>query len=159
MDGDFFADYKDYIVLPEEPNSSTQGTFNPKDFAAFYILTLSLNDPLITSWSEAERYEIDANDSLEKVLEEFNRNHKDLFHLQSLEFDSDKPYFVLALSCRSKIEESEAETVLSSIVEKMLTNPFYIGQNWYKFIGEKGRVERKLFLYSYKEYKQNSKIL
>lgn len=151
MNGNFFADYKSYIVVPKDQEVSKE-EFDPEDYATYYILTLSLYDSLISSWSEAEKHEIEVEKSIETVLEEFNRKQKGCYHLQKLELESDKPYFVLALSCKTKIENEEATEYISYIVEKMISNPFYIGQSWYKLIGEKGRIERKLFSFSFKEY-------
>ncbi|MDQ0219586.1 hypothetical protein ELQ35_18820 [Peribacillus cavernae] len=150
MSGSFFADYKKFIVLPEEEVSKEE--FDPQNYATFYIVTLSLYDSLLTNWREANKYEIEVEKSIETVLEEFNRKQRGIYNLQILELESDNSYFVLALSCKSKIENEEANDRISHILEKILSNPFYIGQGWYKLIGEKGRIERKLFCFSFKEY-------
>ncbi|PLT33424.1 hypothetical protein [Bacillus sp. V5-8f] len=150
MDGNFFADYKKFIVLPEEEVSKEE--YNPKDYASYYILTISLYDSLISSWREATKHEIDIEKSIETVLEEFNQRQKKAYHLQLLELGDTKPYFILALSCKSKFEDGETDARIFYFIDKMISNSFYVGQSWYKLIGEKGRVERKLFCYSFREY-------
>jgi hypothetical protein len=147
----YFADYKKYIVLPLE-KEVTKEEFDPADYGTFYILTLSLNDSLIENWNEADKFEIETVKSIETVLEEFNRKQKGTYYLQFLELEADKPYFVLALACKAKVDSQEANERVSYIVEKIISNAFYIGQGWYKFIGQKGRIERKLFCFSFREY-------
>lgn len=151
MNGNFFADYKNYVVLPVEQKVSKE-EFDPKDYGAYYILTLSLYDSLISEWREAIKFEIEVEKSIETVLSEFNRRHNGMYHLQVLELESDKPYFVLALSCKNEIENQEAMEQIPYIVEKRLSNLFYTGQCWFKLIGQRGRMTRKLFCCSFKEY-------
>ncbi|MBD1383347.1 hypothetical protein [Metabacillus arenae] len=152
MNGDFFDNYKKFIMIPEEQNANQSREFDPQDYEAHYILTLSLYDSLISNWGEAIKYEIEVEKSIENVLEEFNSDQKGLYHLQLLELESDKPYFVLALSCKNKFENQEANDRISYILEKVISNPFYVGQGWFQFIGDKGRIKRKLFCFSFTEY-------
>ncbi|PLT30450.1 hypothetical protein [Peribacillus deserti] len=152
MNGNFFANYSSYIVIPEEQHESCKKEYDPAEYATYYILTLSLYDSLLLNWSEANKYEIEVERCIENVLEEFNTVQNDHYHLQLLELNKDKTYFVLALSCKNKIDSSDAQERIAYIIEKMLTNPFYIGQSWYKFTGDRGRIERKLFCFSFKEY-------
>ncbi|CAH0345355.1 hypothetical protein [Bacillus sp. CECT 9360] len=151
MNGNFFADYKNYIVLPVEQEVSKE-EFDPKDYGTYYILTLSLYDSLISKWSEATKFDIDVEKSIETVLAEFNKRHKSKYHLQILELESDKSYFVLALSCKNEVENQEGMDRIPYIVEKRLSNPFYTGQCWFNLVGQRGRMSRKLFCFSFREY-------
>jgi hypothetical protein len=152
MSKSFFADYKKYIVIPEEEKKVGKKAFDPRDFARHFILTLTIYQPVIETWAHAEKFSIEVNKSIEKVLEDFNRKHQGAFHLELLELEDDQLYFVLALSCRDQVEEEKTEGLIVQVVERLLTNPFYIGQSWYNLTSERGRVERKLFCYSYREY-------
>jgi len=152
MSNRFFADYKKFIVVPEQEEKYSDKGFDPHEFASHFILTLSIFDPVISSWAESSKHEIDVEKSIEHVLEGFNERYHGVYHLKLLELEMDKTYFVLALSVKDKIEPEQAEFGISNIIEKMISNPFYIGQSWYKFTSEKGRVERKLFCFSFKEY-------
>jgi hypothetical protein len=150
MNGNFFADYKDFIIYPLEEQKEKK--FNPQDYATHYILTLSLYDSRISNWEEAIKYEIEIEKSIEKVLEEFNHTQKGVYHLQLLELEEDKTYFVLSLSCKTKIESQKANDSISYIINNIITNPFYVGESWFLLIGDKGRIIRKLFCFSFKEY-------
>ncbi|WP_026695793.1 hypothetical protein [Peribacillus kribbensis] len=152
MTAKFFADYDKFIVVPADENHDSVKTFNPQEFATHYILTLSLFDSLLQKWSDADKYEIDIEKSIDNVLKEFNKSQRKMYYLQLLEFDKEKPYFVLALSSRIKPEDTDDQGCVSYVVEKLLSNPFYIGERWYVFIGDRGRIERRIFRYSYKEY-------
>ncbi|WP_409298603.1 hypothetical protein V1498_09735 [Peribacillus sp. SCS-26] len=152
MTGKFFADYSQFIVIPEEEKKTSTKEFNPADFASHFILTLSLYDALVTKWSDAGKYEVVPEKGIETVLEDFNLRQRDAVYLQLLELDKEKSYFVMALSIKEELSREESALKISQIVEKMLTNPFYIGQSWYKLIGDKGRIQRKLFCFSFKEY-------
>jgi hypothetical protein len=151
MKGDFFSNYEEFIILPADEQKANQ-EFNAGEYASHFILTLSLYDSLIVSWSEAGKFEIEIEMSLQKVLEDFNRKQGDCYHVQLLELDREKSYFVMALSCKNKVENEEAEDRISYVLEILLSNHFYVGQSWYRLIGDKGRIKRKLFTYSYKEY-------
>ncbi|PLR91106.1 hypothetical protein [Bacillus sp. T33-2] len=157
MSENFFADYKNYIVIPLEEKKTGKKAFDPADYATFYILTLSLYDSLLTNWKDASKYEIEVEKSIKKVLEDFNRSQNGIYHLQLLELDDTQSYFVLALSCKDKIEKDEANDYIAYIIEKLLSNRFYIGQHWYRVTGERGRIERKLFCFSFKEYTMSDK--
>ncbi|KKI90260.1 hypothetical protein WQ54_19975 [Bacillus sp. SA1-12] len=152
MSKDFFANYKEYILIPMQEEKIKQKKFDPDDYASHYILTLSLYDSLLSSWNEAEKYEIDVKKSIEKVLKEINQSHEGVYHFQLLELEVDKSYFVLSLSCKAKIEEKKAEDSITYIIDKMISNPFYVRQSWFRLIGNKGRIKRKLFCFSFKEY-------
>lgn len=151
MKGDFFSNYEKYIIVPLEAQNANK-EFNPGEYQSHFILTLSLYDSLISNWSEACKFEIEIGMGLEKVLEDFNRKHGDSYHLQVLELDHEKPYFVLAFSSKAKIASEEAEDRISYVLEILLSNHFYVGQSWYRLIGDKGRIKRQLFSYSIKEY-------
>ncbi|WP_409288403.1 hypothetical protein [Peribacillus sp. SCS-37] len=152
MTGKFFADYSQFIVIPEEEKKTLAKQFNPADYASHYILTLSLYDALVTKWSDAGKYEVIPEKGIQTVLDDFNLRQRETLYLQLLELDKEKSYFVMALSIKDKLSLEESELKISHIVEKMLTNPFYIGQSWYKLIGDKGRIQRKLFCFSFREY-------
>lgn len=152
MSNHFFADYKKFIVIPQVEQRFSEKGFDPHEFASHFILTLSIFEPVIFSWAQASKHDIEVTESVEHVLEVFNHRNHGLYHLKLLELDADKTYFVLALSVKDKIKSEQAEFEIGNIIEKMITNPFYIGQSWYKFTSEKGRVERKLFCFSFKEY-------
>ncbi|MFC0271743.1 hypothetical protein ACFFIX_09780 [Metabacillus herbersteinensis] len=151
MNGNFFANYKEFIIYPLEEQKVNK-EFDPQEYATHYILTLSLYDSLLSNWGEANKYEVEVKESIEKVLEEFNNTQKEIYNLQVLELESDKSYFVLSLSCKTKIENQEANDRISHIVDKIISNPFYVGQSWFRLIGDKGRVIRKLFCFSFREY-------
>lgn len=152
MIDNFFSDYKKFIVLPEDKKGVDNEVFNPKNYAAYYILTLSIFDSRLSTWRDASKYEIDVEKSIKTVLKDFNQMQREKYHLQLLELDKFKNYFILALSSKTKFKTGEENVSISYIIDKMLTNPFYVGQSWFNLIGEKGRVERKLFCCSFKEY-------
>jgi hypothetical protein len=152
MSENFFVDYKKFIVEPKDKNRTIE-VYDPKNFAAHYILTLSLFNSRLVTWRDAGKYDIDVEKSIKTVVSEFNRKQQNgLYHLELLELDKFKNYFVLALSTKLKFKPEEENDRISYMIDKMLTNPFYVGQNWFNIIGEKGRVERKLFCCSFKKY-------
>lgn len=148
----FFADYKNYIVVQEDEKQDGNKVFDPKNFAAYYILTLSIFDSRLSTWKDACKFEIDVEKSIKTVLSDFNQMQRETYHLQLLELDKFKNYFILALSSKIKFNPGEEKNRIDYIIDKILTNPFYIGQSWYNLIGDKGRVARKLFCCSFKEY-------
>jgi hypothetical protein len=148
----FFADYKNYIVVPEDEKQVVNEVIDPKNYAAYYILTLSLYDSRLTTWKDASKFEIDVEKSIKRVLRDFNQMQREKFHLQLLELDKFKNYFILALSSKTKFNPGEEKNRIDNIIDKILTNPFYVGQNWFNLIGDKGKVARKLFCCSFKEY-------
>ena len=152
MSEKFFANYKDFILIPIEEQTVLQKEFEPQNFGMHYILTLSLYDSLLSKWSEASKFEIEVEKSIEKVLKDFNKTQNGVYYLQLLEINSEKTYFVLSLSCKSTIKKEEEEDRISHIIENILSNPFYVGQSWFRIIGNKGRIKRKLFSFSYKQY-------
>jgi hypothetical protein len=151
MNENFFADYKKFIVIPEDEKRVVKG-FDPKDYAAYYILTLSIFDSHLSTWRDAAKYEIDVEKSIKTVLESINQQRQGIYHFQLLELDKFNNYFVLALSSKTKFEQGKENERIGYIVQNVLTNSFYVGQNWFKLTGDKGRVSRKLFCYSFKEY-------
>jgi len=148
----FFADYKNYIVVPEDEKQEVNEVIDPKNYEAYYILTLSIFDSRIATWKDASKFEIDIETSIKMVLWDFNQKHREKYHLQLLELDNSKNYFILALSSKTKFDAGEDKECIDNIIDKKLTNPFYVGQNWFNLIGDKGRVSRKLFCCSFKEY-------
>lgn len=152
MINNFFADYQKFIVEPENENRVGNEAFDPNNYASFYILTLSIFDSRLSSWKDASKFEIDVDNSIKTVLKDFNQKQREKYHLQLLELDKYKNYFILALSSKSKFNPEEENDRISYIIDNLLTNPLYVGQNWFNFIGEKGRVARKLFCCSFKEY-------
>ncbi|GHI01106.1 hypothetical protein [Neobacillus kokaensis] len=157
MTENFFADYKKFIVVPEEEKRVGTEVFAPENYSAHYILTLSIFDTRLSTWNDAGKFEIDIEKSIKTVLEEFNQKQHKKYHLQLLELDKFTNYFILALSCKTKFEQGKETDSISHILDTMLMNPFYVGQKWFNLIGEKGKVERKLFCYSFKEYKLEDK--
>lgn len=158
MNENFFADYKKFIVVPEDETKVGKEEYDPKKYAAHYILTLSIFNSRIANWWEANKYEIDIEKSIKTVLKEFNEKQQGKYYLQLLELDKFTNYFILALSSKTKFEPGKESDCISAIIDKMLMNPFYIGQNWFNLIGERGRVERKLFRCSFKEYIVEDKV-
>jgi hypothetical protein len=152
MNEKFFADYEKFIVTPVDEKLNGKESFDPKNYASHYIMTLSIFNSRITTWKDAGKYEIDVDKSIKTVLKEFNIKHHERYHLQLLELDKFKNYFVLALSSKTEIETNEENDRISFIVDRMLTNPFYVGQGWFNLIGEKGRIARKLFCCSFMKY-------
>ena len=155
MNENFFADYKNYIVVPEDEKAGNE-VFNPQNFEAYYILTLSIFDSRLSTWKDASKFEIDVEKSIKTVLNDFNQKQGERYHLELLELDKFKNYFILALSSKIKFEPGEENDRVSLIIDKMLMNSFYVGQSWFNLIGEKGKVERKLFCWSFKEYKMEN---
>ncbi|OIK07670.1 hypothetical protein BIV60_27005 [Bacillus sp. MUM 116] len=153
MNENFFADYKKFIVVPEDVKHGGKDGFDPKSFAAHYILTLSLFDSRLSTWRDASKFDIDVEKCIKTVLNDFNQKQGDRYNLQLLELDKFKNYFILALSFKTKLEPEEENTRISFIVNNLLMNPFYVGQGWFALIGDKGRVERQLFSWSIREYK------
>ncbi|MEH7336060.1 hypothetical protein V7161_25875 [Neobacillus drentensis] len=153
----FFADYKKFIVVPEDEKRLVNEVFDPKNFAAYYILTLSIFDSRLATWRDASKFDIDIEKSIKTVLKDFNQNQRENYHLQLLELDKFKNYFILALSSKTKFNPGEEKDRISFIIDRLLTNPFYVAQNWFNLIGEKGKVERKLFCCSFKEYTAEDK--
>ncbi|WP_342042273.1 hypothetical protein [Bacillus sp. OTU2372] len=147
----FFADYKKFIVVPEDENRVAD-VYDPKNYAAFYILTLSIFDSRLSTWKDASKFEIDVEKSIKTVLKDFNHKQCEKYHLQLLELDKFKNYFILALSSKIKFNPEEEKDRIAYIIDHILTNPFYVGQGWFNLIGEKGKVARKLFCCSFKEY-------
>lgn len=152
MNGNFFSDYKKFIVTPIDEKQKGKEAFEPKNFASHYILTLSIFNSRISTWKDANKFDIDVDKSIKMVLQEFNLKQHERYHLQLLELDKFTNYFVLALSSKTKFETKEENDRISFIVDRMLTNPFYVGQGWFNLIGEKGRVARKLFCCSFMKY-------
>ncbi|MEH7086740.1 hypothetical protein V7139_29055 [Neobacillus drentensis] len=148
----FFADYKNYIVVPEDEKQAGNEVFDPKNYEAYYILTLSIFDSRLTTWKDASKFEIDVEKSIKMVLSDFNQRQRKKYHLQLLEFDRYKNYFILALSAKTKFNPGEEKDRITYVIDNILTNPFYVGQGWFNLIGEKGKVARKLFCCSFKEY-------
>ncbi|PGS51206.1 hypothetical protein [Bacillus sp. AFS041924] len=152
MTENFFANYEQFVVPPLYQIKREEQTFNPKDYAMYYILTVSLYDSLISDWNDAAKYNINVRKSIDHVLNDFNERKVGKYHLQLLEFENDKSYFVIALSIKNKIEKDKINEIISSYIEQLISNSFYIGQSWYWLIGQKGKRERKLFNISIKEY-------
>ncbi|WML39206.1 hypothetical protein RCG19_18775 [Neobacillus sp. OS1-2] len=154
MNENFFADYKKFIVTPVNEKTNGNEVFDPKNYASHYILTLTIYNSRLSSWRDASKYEIDVEKSIKTVLKEFNQRQTGKYHLELLELDRFKNYFVLALSSKTKIETNEENDRIYFVVDRILTNPFYVGQRWFNLIGEKGRVERKLFCCSFMKYEK-----
>ncbi|MBV7504434.1 hypothetical protein KW850_04035 [Bacillus sp. sid0103] len=148
----FFADYKKFIVVPEDKNGVENEVFDPKNYAANYILTLSIFDSRLSSWRDASKFEIDVEKSIKTVLRDFNQKQRGKYYLQLLELDRYKNYFIVALSSKTKFNPGEENKRIAYIIDNLLSNPFYVGEGWFNLIGEKGRVARKLFCCSFKEY-------
>ena len=152
MNHHFFADYKKYVVFPDEENKGRNKAFDPHDFASHFIVTLTIYQPVIECWQQAEKFSIDIKSSLEAVLAAFNGKHRGIWHLELLELDEQSLYIVLALSSKEEVPEGEAENLIFQVIERQLSNPLYIGQSWYQLTNERGRVERKLFCSSFRKY-------
>ena len=104
MNDNFFADYKNFIVVPEEVKQAGKEGFEPKSYAAHYIVTLSIYDSRLSALRDASKYEIDVEKSIKAVLKDFNQMQSKRYHLQLLELDKFKNYFILALSTKTKLE-------------------------------------------------------
>lgn len=148
----FFADYKKFVVVPEDESQVTNEVFDPKKYAGYYILTISIFDSRISTWKDASKFEIDIEKSIKTVLRNSNQMQREKYHFHLLEIDKFKNYFILALSTKTRFNPGEEDDSIAYVMDRILTNPFYVGQNWFKLIGERGRVARKLFCYSFKEY-------
>ncbi|WP_419887629.1 hypothetical protein ACN6MT_19575 [Neobacillus niacini] len=148
----FFADYKKFVVIPEDESQVNNEVFDPKKYAGYYILTLSIFDSRLSTWRDASKFEIDIEKSIKTVLRNINQMQREKYHFHLLEIDKFKNYFILALSTKTRFNPGEEDDRIAYVIDRILTNPFYVGQNWFKLIGERGRVARKLFCYSFKEY-------
>jgi hypothetical protein len=93
MSNHFFADYKKFIVIPKQDEKFSEKGFDPHEFASHFILTLSIFDPVISSWTEASKHEIEVEKSIEHVLDTFNQRNHGVYHLNLLELEEDKTYF------------------------------------------------------------------
>jgi len=158
MNENFFADYKKFIVVPEDKKPVGKEVFDPKNYAAYYILTLSIFDSRLSTWRDASKYEIDVEKSIKTVLKDFNQQQRERYHLQLLELDKFTNYFILALSSKIKFGPEEEIDRISFIIDKTLMNSFYVGQGWFNLTGERGKVERKLFNCSFKKYEANDQV-
>ncbi len=152
MNHQFFADYKKYIVFPDEEKNGRNKAFDPHDFASHFIVTLTVYQPVIDCWQQAGKFGIDIKAGLEAVIAAFNGKHRGSWHIELLELDEQSPYIVLALSSKQEVADAAADNFIHQIVERQLTNPLYIGQLWYQLTNERGRIERKLFSSSFRKY-------
>lgn len=149
----FFNNYKQFVTIPPEKKPEDEVTFRPEDYDKFFIITVSLYNPLISCWREAaNQYHIEIDTSLKRVGEEFNKKHKGSDYLQVLEVEEDNLYFVWALSCNTKHDSQEDLNSRISYLLSKLSNSLYVGESWYQLIGDKGRINRQLFSYTMKEY-------
>lgn len=152
MSENFFDKYQEFVVAPPDEKADRTEPFNPQGYTKHYILTFSLFDSLISCWREAKKYHIDVRKSLEKAVGHFNKKNGSV-HLQILELEEEKAYFVLALSCATTEEnEEEVPPAITSLLEKDFANDLLIGETWYQLIGFKGKFERRLFSYTSKAY-------
>jgi 3-methyladenine DNA glycosylase AlkD len=153
MNADFFANYKDFMVFPDDDEYSPKEEFIPQIYQAHYIITLSLVDSLISSWVEAAKLDIDLEKSLQKVIGEWNRREKRAHNMQLLELKEDTTYLVLALSFKTRIEnDEEVSKKIETMIQKEFTNSLFIGERWYTLVGEQGKKHRRLFKLLFKEY-------
>jgi hypothetical protein len=106
----FFADYKHYIVVPEDEKKVVNEVIDPKDYAAYYILTLSMFDSRLTTWNDARKFEIDVEKSIKSVLRDFNQMQREKFQLQLLELDKSKNYFILVFLLKQNLNKGKKKT-------------------------------------------------
>ncbi|MDF2684509.1 MAG: hypothetical protein K0R47_5699 [Brevibacillus sp.] len=158
MSENFFGHYKEFVVVPKgEKEEGIEEEFVPEDYASHYILTFSLYDSCISSWKEADKFHVDAEHSLKKVVAELNAKKKSLVRLELLEIDDEKMYFVLALSWKErKNSEQTVRDRVQSFLEKDFSTDLLIGETWYQLIGAKGKFERRLFTYTMEKYEPRS---
>ncbi|MFD2370985.1 hypothetical protein ACFSO0_13740 [Brevibacillus sp. GCM10020057] len=154
MSENFFGQYKEFVVVPKESkDEGGEGAFTPQDYAAHYILTFSLYDSGIACWREAAKFHVDVEKSLHKVVADLNTKKRAVLRLELLEIDPEKTYFVLALSWRGGEEEEPAVLArIHSFLEKDFSTDLLIGERWYQLIGDKGKFERRLFVYTLEKY-------
>lgn len=154
MSDNFFGHYKEFVVVPKEENEEGwEEAFVPEDYAMHFILTFSLYDSCISSWSEADKYHVNAENSLKKVVAELNAKRKNLLRLELLELADGKTYFVLALSWKDrKHDEQAVRDKIRTFLEKDFSTDLLIGEMWYQLIGAKGKFERRLFTYTMEKY-------
>ncbi len=148
MTDNFFENYQAFVVVPTEETDVTKEPFNPANYSKHFILTLSLYDPLISCWREARDLNIDIEKSLDRVVEEFNSKKKGSYRLHVLELEENKPYFVMALSCKTNIEQE----AIPSLLERDFFISLFVAESWYQLIGYRGKFERRLFTFTSKEY-------
>lgn len=153
MSADFFANYKDFMVFPDDDEYSLKKEFIPQVYQAHYIITLLLMDSLLSSWMEAAKLDIDIKKSLQKVIDEWNRREKGAHNMQLLELKEDTTYLVLALSFKTRIDnDEEVSKEIETMIQKEFTNSLFIGERWYTLVGEQGKMNRRLFKLMFKEY-------
>src|SRR3954465_13600413 len=109
----FFADYKNFVVVPRDEKQVENEVYDPKNYAGYYILTLSIFDSRLATWKDASKFEIDVEKSIKTVLKDFNQKQQKRYHLQLLEFDRFKNYFILALSSNTKFNPGEEKDRIS----------------------------------------------
>jgi hypothetical protein len=153
MSADFFANYKDYLVFPDDDEYNRNEEFTPQTYEAHYIVTLFLMDSLISTWAQADKLELDIEKSLQKVIGEWNRKEKGTHYIQLLEINETSTFLVLALSFKSKMNrEEELSEKIEKLIQKEFTNSLFVGERWYTLVGDQGKKHRRLFKLHYKEY-------
>ncbi|MED4784634.1 hypothetical protein [Brevibacillus choshinensis] len=158
MSENFFGHYKEFVVVPkEEKEEGMEEVFVPEDYASHYILTFSLYDSCISSWKEADKFHVNAENSLKKVVAQLNAKKKSLVRLELLEIDDEITYFVLALSWKEgNNNEQNMRGRIQVFLEKDFSTDLLIGETWYQLIGAKGKFERRLFTYTMEKYEPRS---
>lgn len=158
MSENFFGQYKEFVVVPkEEKEEGMEEVFVPEDYACHYILTFSLYDSCISSWKDADKFHVDAINSLKKVVAELNAKKKNVVRLELLEIDDEKTYFVLALSWKEmRNNEQNVRDRIHTFLEKDFSTDLLIRETWYQLIGAKGKFERRLFTYTMEKYEPRS---
>ncbi len=161
MSENFFGQYKEFVVVPkEESKEGLEEDFVPEDYAIHFILTFSLYDSCISSWTEALKYHVNVENSLKKVVAELNAKKKNLLRLEVLELVDGKTYFVLALSWKDmKQDEQAVRDKIRTFLDKDFSTDLLIGEMWYQLIGGKGKFERRLFTYTMEKYEPRSEPL
>jgi hypothetical protein len=75
------------LLLNRKMKSEWVNEFDPKNYAAYYILTLSIFDSRLSIWKDASKFDIDVKKSIKTVMRNINQMQREKYHLQLLELD------------------------------------------------------------------------
>jgi hypothetical protein len=161
----FFDNFKNFVVLPQTEEGSDATDFVPEQYEKHYIVTVLLNQPVISCWNEAPRHEVEVSKSLHMAVSKFNKREAACSFLQLLEMEMDKNYLVLALSYNppgrlnspigADINDA-GDPDISRYLESTIGCWLYNRERWYQLISVGARFKRKLFVIHAREYEKKT---
>ncbi|WCK56380.1 hypothetical protein PP175_10940 [Aneurinibacillus sp. Ricciae_BoGa-3] len=162
---DFFDNFRHFVVLPQTEEGSEAINFDPEQYEKHYIITLLLNQPVISSWREAPHDELNVSENLRMAISNFNKREAACSFLQLLEMEMDKNYLVMALSYNppampnspigAEINDA-GEPDISQYLESTIGCWLYNRDRWYQLVSREARFKRKLFVIHAKEYERKT---